>query len=666
MYLAGMGLSSRHWFDNFYSLRNIYNSYYLFAISAAILVVTPLVISQIFKIHNFCAALLLMIIATVVSGHFLALLSSLLILGSSYLIGFKVIRIFRISSINWDLHVASILIGYGILGLISYSLIFFPVNYPILYLVFILMPYVIWRLKIIGALREISLYIKKPSKRFSLDIILSALGLYYFSVALMPEIGHDALVMHLFIPEYISWKHYWSFDYSRYIFAVSPILGDLIYLYGYIIAGETAARLINFQFIILLTSIVYFLAIWAKASKVTAKFAALIFLSTPLIFLENSTLYIDAIWSSFVVMASICLLFFVNSRYQNKMYFYVFFLMSGFAMAAKPITLLAIPGFFLIIIANLKKLKNSISWLDFCLGLSILIFVGAPSYITSFALTGNPLFPFFNDIFQSPFWYLEKFQDSRWSQGFNLDFLYQIIFNSNLFLESSYGASGFQWIFLVPFTFLLSIYSRGRSLILFLLGFIFIYFVFNSTAYLRYIMPAYVWVSSAIGASLAMFYRMPVAHIYKVVLALICCFVVFLNLTFIKSGTYYGQVSASVIISGTQKDSYLENAAPMRRMMFFVNKVNHDSSPVAIFSSSPLASGLKADYQSSSWYSFKFNDAISKIENEFGLLGLLKEEDIKFILLDDGWGTPQNRQILVKYSTEIHRIGPLSLRKLSF
>ena len=68
----------------------------------------------------------------------------------------------------------------------------------------------------------------------------------------MPEIGHDALATHLFIPAYIQEYLRWDFNVNYYVWAVGPKLGDWIITIPYLLGGETAVRLFNISTIFII------------------------------------------------------------------------------------------------------------------------------------------------------------------------------------------------------------------------------------------------------------------------------------------------------------------------------------------------------------------------------------------------------------------------------
>ena len=55
-----------------------------------------------------------------------------------------------------------------------------------------------------------------------ISYIFNGFVLFFVCVCLLPEVGWDALSVHLFIPEYIKFFGSWSFDPNLYVFSLMP------------------------------------------------------------------------------------------------------------------------------------------------------------------------------------------------------------------------------------------------------------------------------------------------------------------------------------------------------------------------------------------------------------------------------------------------------------
>jgi hypothetical protein len=73
--------------------------------------------------------------------------------------------------------------------------------------------------------------------------------------------------------------------------------------------------------------------------------------------------------------------------------------------------------------------------------------VGGSSYVYAWVITGNPVLPLFNDVFQSPLTAIERFRDFNYGPGNPLLLPWRLLFDSKHMHEGWNGIGGFQWWF---------------------------------------------------------------------------------------------------------------------------------------------------------------------------------------------------------------------------
>jgi 4-amino-4-deoxy-L-arabinose transferase-like glycosyltransferase len=580
---------------------------------------------------------------------------------ASYLLGRAMLTLLKINTDKLST-VTMALVGAGIYGTFVGLLAHFPINYPGLYGIALAIPVIFgWR-SITDGVCSLSEHLKQPSKLRWLDLVIAAVALFYFSVALMPEMGADALAMHLFIPGHLLSRHEWGFDVTTYVWAVLPMMGDWIYSIGYMLAGETAARMMNVGFIFVLCWLIRDLVIWAGGNAVGARWAILLFLTTPLTFTESSSLFIESIWTSFIVAGSLSVFKLLQSDNDQSAHLPVAGFLLGAALAAKAVTFTILPVLLLLLVWQYR------AWAQHTKSLLLFFAVGIIPYATAWHLTGNPVFPFFNKLFQSPFYpSVKDFNTgSRYGEGFAWDVLYQVTFHTEKFLEGRQGASGFQWLLLfLPVLLVLLFSRRHRGVILFVVGVLSIALTFQSQSYLRYVFPSFVWVAAGMGVALS-----TVAHADTVlsrrVLSIAGCTAVLLNLVFFKSGTYFGELSLQPLMSPSGRETYLNNRLPIRNAVELVNKLNVSHSPVAVFSN-PLTAGLDADGLYPNWYNHQFQAKVFAAKTLGAVTQVLLAKGIDYVILDSTWGNADNREVIedaTQNLAELRTTKVISVRKL--
>lgn len=623
-------------------------------------------VSKLLKLNVYGGLGVALFFAGLLTDSLWPLMVTAYILLSSYLVGNLILcRYLRSDKDSFSI---STLLGLGVYGYVAYLAAFAPINYSGIYSLVLAIPLILRRASLKCVYKDVITKLREKSTNKTLDLALCLLVFFYFSIALMPERGHDALVMHLFIPSQIAQNHLWGFDVTRYLWASTPMFGDIIFSIGYMLGGELSARLINFCFAILLAQLVGLHARWAGASETGIKWSSLIFLSTSVIFLENSSLYVDLVWSSFILAGSFILLQFLTKEgAENEGQLLICASFLGFALSCKAQTLLVLPPLAILFLISYKH------WSPFCkistiLKASLLFFlIACPPYAASLILTGNPLFPYFNALFRSPLWVAENFKDTRWNMGVTFDFPYQMTFKSEKYLEGAPGSIGFAWVVLLPVAICIFIIEKNKRIgALLLISICSILLMFNSMAYLRYVIPALAWYVAVLGAIYPLIKNSLNSSISKVIPFGVYGLLVLLNIGFIYSATYYADFSYKPLLSKEDRDQYVRENIPMRYAAEVINKINNRNAPIAIFSSSPLVAGLKSDYVSSSWYSYSFSEKLKNIKTTAEMEQLLIDEDVDFLILDMNWDNPRIKKLVLDSSDEINLNKSISIRKLHF
>lgn len=597
-----------------------------------------------------------------------AMLVTIAFFVSSAVLGKVVRTALRDSSANrgW---IVNMLVGAGLYGVIIGLIAHFSINYPGVYALLLLLPLMFAK----GSTSELISDVRDWAGRgysnkgsdLLLEVAIVVVGMIYFVVALMPEVGHDALAMHLFIPGHLEQQHFWGFDVSKYVWAVMPMLGDWIFSVGYMLAGETSTRLINIGFVFILAWLIRELVLWAGGNDQGAKWAMLIFLSTPLTFTESSSLFIEPVWASFVVAGILGILQLCSKSSDSVMPLKSAALLLALAVSSKAVTFTILPILILFLLFRFRSWAfNDRVLSDVILGLMLFLAIGSIPYITAWGLTGNPVFPFLNALFQSEYFPNVNFDSSSiFGKGLSWDFLYQVTFNSGKFLEARPGASGFQWmLLLIPGVVALLFAKKIRGIAILCIGFLIIVIVFQSVSYLRYVFPAWVLLTAGIGVAISVLGN-------KRTFIGGCCYfvaavVVILNLLFLNSGAQYSDFALKSLISKTDRESYLNYRLPIRNAIELVNKLNVGGTPVAVFSS-PLTAGLSADALYANWYNSKFQLAIGSVTDENSLANILMNEGVDYVILDSNWGGSDKRKLIEQVTEKVSDIGSISVRMLS-
>ena len=282
-----------------------------------------------------------------------------------------------------------------------------------------------------------------------------------------------------------------------------------------------------------------------------------------------------------------------------------------------------------------------------------LLAIGCVPYVTAWWLTGNPVFPFYNAVFQSDLFPLTNFKDGRWKAPLSWRTLYGITFDSSSYMEAPNGAAGFEWLTVLPAASLLLALSRNkRGLAILGFGVCVFAAVFSLSPYLRYVFPAQAFLLAAVGIGVS---TMPAVLRALATLLLSC--VATLNCLFLNAGPNYAYVDFPIetVFSDRARSDYVATRVPFRKAVTVVNELNTERTPVAFLGSS-LAAGLAADALHSNWYNQTFLAGLTGATSAADFSDLLTTQRVEYLIVQPSWGTPAQRAALDEISTTVFSI----------
>jgi len=382
------------------------------------------------------------------------------------------------------------------------------VHYLPVYAAALILPLLIWWRTTAVALRDMGRVLVQhgpplgASERCWTVVLMTMVVLHLFVVA-KPEVGYDALAMHLQIPALMAEAHKWTFDVTRYLWADMPVGADWTFTAAYFMGGEGAARLLNFCYAAIACFLLFEL-IRRYARRDVALASVCLFASMPLAFLETSTLYVENLWMAFLL--GTLLLALDHLREHSRTTLVALALLAAGAMQCKVIgvmwlaPLLAWTGW----LVWQRRSYREFAARDLALFAAALAIAAWP-YANAWLRTGNPVFPFMNAFFKSPlFDATTSFNNPMYNAPLRPWNLYELVWSSGRFIEGSDGAAGFHWLLLFP-VILLAFVRRPPRAYWLCLGLAAIAFVgvFSQQSYLRYLLPVFALIAVLGGWALA-------------------------------------------------------------------------------------------------------------------------------------------------------------------
>ncbi|MDH5667349.1 MAG: hypothetical protein OEY86_04985 [Nitrospira sp.] len=608
----------------------------------------------------FIAGLLVALLITVAAGVMIPVAVIILLTLSAYILGRLLLRKPEVAATD------NLLAGIVVFGSLLGLLVHLPINTPGTWGLLFTLPILIgWRhvQTLWTSIKILSNHTFGGAHRFLLHCAILSAASLHFLVSLMPEIGHDALAMHLFAPVYVAYHKSWHFDAETYVWAVMPMLIDWLYTAGYLLAGEIGARLVNTGGVFLLAAVVYRIGRWTGAGEVPAAWGTLLLLVTPLTFTESSSLFVEGMWSAMVLGGTLALMRLMTTEGDTTTTVLLSGLLLGGAVASKAVTFTILPVLGLVVIIGYRLWFSKDILRPLTRTLLIFVGIGIIPYATAYALTGNPVFPFFNEYFQSPFYPSVNFKPSPvFARGLSWDTLYSMTFESKRYMESTPGASGFQWIALViPALIVLGTAGHRRALLLSLMALGWMWLTFQQVAYLRYVLPSFglacVLVAAALSAP-ALNHRWT-RHAWTTTAVL----VVVLNLVHFNSGTYYGEIDLAVITNREARETYIQHKVPVRWAANIINELNFGQRPVAVFSA-PVTGGLRSEALYPCWYNFRFFEAARAATTHEEMGRLLARHNVRYVVLDEKWDLTKFFPVVKDVTIEVARNQTVSVRRL--
>jgi hypothetical protein len=364
--------------------------------------------------------------------------------------------------------------GLGIMGFFIWISTMWNFHYKSVYLVLSFIVILVQLKPLSRTLKKLSIAISfNHSKNKLFFLIIGLSFLCYIIPASYPIWQFDALVKHVAIPTYILNHSHWDYNVVETIGNGDyALLSHMYYLYLMALGGIKAPVLFNtvisFLVLFLLVRLSTFVL---RNDKWVVNALPLLYLTTPVIYILSTVLYVDILPPFFIMAALLTLL---NYRYLPlKAFVYLTTLLLGFAFFAKQMALFfVIPilfiTLFILIQTWFQKRLNTRSLLKITAGAASLFclpFLFPMLFIWS--KTGNPIFPFMNGLFKSPYFSSTDFADpfSNSPLGFNFKSLFSVIFHTSKNMELENGGIGYFLLVLliVPIFWL---FKRNKTFLL--------------------------------------------------------------------------------------------------------------------------------------------------------------------------------------------------------
>ncbi|MEN9846127.1 MAG: hypothetical protein RIS36_1274 [Pseudomonadota bacterium] len=394
------------------------------------------------------ALLVIPVLFCAYTQHFVAFLAWAVFCAASFGLGSYVCRLFlpeKESSFGDALPFLKLFIGLSLNSLLTWVAMHFSVNYTAAYWSFFCAELLLFRR---GAAHLVNVKLSRRLEPGRLVVLLHAL--LFLPFAVVPAYNFDDISSHLFI------SHQTRL-FGRFVFSpelVSGLNPSMLpmgaYTSVFMLGGEFAMRILNLS-MYTFGFLIFESFVRNRWGNRVALLATLFAVLTPFTHWTLGICFVDSFFFALSTLFFVCTISFLSSKNLSMLPWLG--LLAGLGYLAKQQFIfiaipLAVPMGVLVLRALLATPKRCVIFV----GLAAVTFIVtiAPPLVHNYILSGNPLFPFYNSFFKSPYWPAQNLVDTRWNQPFAPTTLWAITFHGSRFVENSDFCFGFAPLVLFP------------------------------------------------------------------------------------------------------------------------------------------------------------------------------------------------------------------------
>jgi len=545
--------------------------------------------------------------------------------------------------------------GLALLLAVLHLLAHFPVNTVAVHLALLAVAVGVGRDALRGDAARLAAFLRAaPGPRASVNagVALLVVLAAHSAVAAAPEAASDALAMHLMVPHQVAAQGRWSFDFHSYLWAVVPMGADWLYTTASLLGSEAAARLSNFTLLVAVALLVHGQVRRSLpgplASLLVAGCAA-----APIVFQESFSLWVENLVTLFLLAAALIVArSWARPRGPDLA---AFALVAGGALMTKSLGLLGLPlvaALAASVIVGPAATRPRAR--PAALALLLLLAVGGGPYLYAFAVTGNPLYPYFNEVFKSPY-ETGRLVDERWMGHGSPALLYEMTFRSSLFGELYDGAFGFHHLLLLPAGVLVAFRRWPRAARAVLAATLALAtLLVLGMQYIRYLYPL-LWAAAALEAeALAVLLHLPALR--KPVLVTVGA-AMMANLAFMPTGFYLlRDFPVDTVFSRAARERFVTDEAPYRKLNEAINADGGARTRV-LYLGAPWGAFLEGVPLYSNWYNPALAARVTDAATEEMAVRILAEERVTHVILDADPDLPVFRRWLAAHGRRLLSLG---------
>ncbi len=393
-------------------------------------------------------------------------------------------------------------IGFGLLSYSIFSLGVFQLLYPSTIYGIVLLACILslagWITTQKQAPVEFDFKIELSLLDKGLFILLTILLCFSLLFLLTPSIGNDELTYHLAVPK-LYLDHHGFYFIPGNIFSNYPLNTEMLFLPALMLQGDVFAKIIHFSMAMLVLTGMWHFSRHHLPEIASPALGLLVFFSIPSVFITSHMAYNDMAMAFYSFLAFYGFMNWFEN--QEKAWLVLCGVFTGLAAATKYsgllLPLLGCLGVLYASRRNQEKPGQAIIYIAiYWFGATL---AASPIYIKTWFMTGNPLYPFFYDIFGGLGWSKEQARHYGYflhSLGMGRNFSDYIMLPWNLSINARMHSSAFDGIlgpvFILTLPFAVGI-KKVPTVIKISLIYCLFFFMFwaSSAQQVRYLIPIF-------------------------------------------------------------------------------------------------------------------------------------------------------------------------------
>ena len=461
--------------------------------------------------------------------------------------------------------------------------------------------------------------------------------------AWLPTMQSDDLAYHLGLPTQLQQNGFYAMDPALQLWTLAPWLGDVVQGIVQVLAGREARGAVDSLWLLIAAASLGRLTMALRADARLGWQVVAVFASMPL--LAGLAAGMQTELPAIALMVAFALLVLRDEGSEDRSFYLGAILIGGlfglkFGQAVSALAML---------IWAATRIRAGVGVKTALVGLGIFLLVAGSSYFHAWQVSGNPMLPLFNNVFQSPVMPAQQLRDARWHAGFSALLPWLITFDTPRYADGGPGGYGFVLVTYAG-AWLWALYRRETRAYALMASAVML-LPLLPMQYARYAFPGLVLLLPVLTVAGSAAVGLP--H-FSIVVYVLCA----LNLAFQGNGPWPLPTVARkrLLTNFGDAEVVLQRFAPERLLIAELRKRDpSDSIVLALDRQAPFVAELAGRGRTVSWYAPALDAAATAADTDPGGASwrrLIDDSGAKWLLLRADRLSPAQRAALATSDAE--------------